>query len=58
MLCLVLWCCAHGSLNAMVVIWETASRAMVLHRWQPGMTALDVEDWDTEKSVSIAVQTG
>jgi len=42
----------------MVVIWETASRAMVLHRWQPGMTALDVEDWDTEKSVSIAVQTG
>ena len=58
MLCLLPWCCAHGAVNAMVVIWETTSRAMVMRRWQPGMTALDVQDWDTGKSVTIPVETG
>ncbi|KAL0055410.1 hypothetical protein WJX82_000207 [Trebouxia sp. C0006] len=29
-----------------------------IYRWQPGMTVLDVEDWDTGKSVTIPVETG
>ncbi len=58
MLCLLLWWRAHGAVHALVVILETASRAIMMHRWQPGMTVLDVEDWDTGKSVTIPVETG